>query len=81
MINFDPPHGDEDYVHRVGRTGRAGRSGTGITFVLPEQQTDVAKLAGRLGHGDAFAASGMRAAATPRPKQRPAGRQRQRRRA
>ena len=81
VINFDPPHGDEDYVHRVGRTGRAGRSGTGITFVLPEQQTDVAKLAGRLGHGDAFAASGMRAAATPRPKQRPAGRQRQRRRA
>ena len=81
VINFDPPHGDEDYVHRVGRTGRAGRSGTGITFVLPEQQTDVGKLAGRLGHGDAFAASGMRAAAAPRPKQRPAGRQRQRRRA
>ena len=81
VINFDPPHGDEDYVHRVGRTGRAGRSGTGITFVLPEQQTDVGKLAGRLGHGDAFAASGMRTASTPRPKQRPAGRQRQRRRA
>jgi ATP-dependent RNA helicase RhlE len=80
VINFDPPHGDEDYVHRVGRTGRAGRSGTGITFVLPEQQTDVGKLAGRLGHGDAFAASGMRATSTPKPKQR-AGRQRQRRRA
>ena len=61
VINFDPPHGDDDYVHRVGRTGRAGRSGTGVTFVLPEQQSDVGKLAGRLGHGDAFAASGMRA--------------------
>jgi ATP-dependent RNA helicase RhlE len=70
VINFDPPHGDEDYVHRVGRTGRAGRSGTGITFVLPDQQTDVGKLAGRLGHGDAFAASGMRVAAKPRPVQR-----------
>jgi ATP-dependent RNA helicase RhlE len=50
VINFDPPRTDEDYVHRVGRTGRAGRSGTGVTFVLPEQQGDVARLAGRLGH-------------------------------
>jgi ATP-dependent RNA helicase RhlE len=69
VINFDPPHGDDDYVHRVGRTGRAGRSGTGVTFVLPEQQRDVAKLAQRLGHGDAFAASGMRAP-TGRPRRR-----------
>jgi superfamily II DNA/RNA helicase len=59
VFNFDPPHGDDDYVHRVGRTGRAGRSGTGITFVLPEQRRDVGRLAGRLGHGTAFAASGM----------------------
>ena len=50
VINFDPPRTDEDYVHRVGRTGRAGRSGTGVTFVLPEQQHDVARLAQRLGH-------------------------------
>ena len=50
VINFDPPRTDEDYVHRVGRTGRAGRSGTGVTLVLPEQQTDVARLAQRLGH-------------------------------
>ena len=67
VINFDPPRADEDYVHRVGRTGRAGRSGTGVTFVLPEQQTDVGKLAGRLGHGAAFAASGMRQTATAPP--------------
>ena len=39
VINFDPPQGDDDYVHRIGRTGRAGRSGNGVTFVLPEQQT------------------------------------------
>ncbi len=45
VINFDPPHGDNDYVHRVGRTGRAGRSGTGITLVLPEQRRDVGRLA------------------------------------
>jgi ATP-dependent RNA helicase RhlE len=77
VINFDPPHGDDDYVHRIGRTGRAGRSGTGVTFVLPEQQTDVGRLATRLGHGDQFAASGMRAAPKPRPAAR---RQRQRQR-
>ncbi len=59
VINFDPPHTDDDYVHRVGRTGRAGRNGTGVTFVLPEQRTDVARLARRLGHHEAFAASGM----------------------
>jgi superfamily II DNA/RNA helicase len=59
VINFDPPHTAEDYVHRVGRTGRAGRTGTGVTLVLPEQELDVSKLAARLGHADAFAASGI----------------------
>jgi ATP-dependent RNA helicase RhlE len=62
VINFDPPHSDDDYVHRVGRTGRAGRSGTGITFVTPEQSADMHRLARNLGHADAFAASGMTAA-------------------
>jgi superfamily II DNA/RNA helicase len=59
VINFDPPHTSEDYVHRIGRTGRAGRTGTGITLVLPEQRLDVSRLARTLGHGDAFAASGI----------------------
>jgi ATP-dependent RNA helicase RhlE len=59
VINFDPPRTAEDYVHRVGRTGRAGRTGTGITLVLPEQELDVRKIAGRLGHGGTFAASGI----------------------
>jgi ATP-dependent RNA helicase DeaD/ATP-dependent RNA helicase RhlE len=68
VINFDPPRTGEDYVHRVGRTGRAGRSGTGVTFVLPEQQTDVGRLAGRLGHAAAFAASVDR---PPAPRGRP----------
>jgi superfamily II DNA/RNA helicase len=66
VINFDPPQGDDDYVHRVGRTGRAGRTGTGVTLVLPEQRLDVSRLAERLGHGKQFAASGMSAG----PKQR-----------
>jgi superfamily II DNA/RNA helicase len=59
VINFDPPRTSEDYVHRIGRTGRAGRAGTGITLVLPEQQLDMSRLAGRLGHAEAFAASGI----------------------
>jgi superfamily II DNA/RNA helicase len=68
VINFDPPHTDEDYVHRVGRTGRAGESGTGVTLVLPEQREDVGKLASRLGHREAFEASGMRLASTANAK-------------
>ncbi len=70
VINFDPPHGDEDYVHRVGRTGRAGRSGTGVTFVLPEQQHDVGRLAERLGHAEQFGAAGLSAPARPRTQSR-----------
>ena len=67
VINFDPPQGHDDYVHRIGRTGRAGRNGNGVTFVLPEQQHDVGRLAGRLGHGEQFAASGARRPDPPRP--------------
>jgi superfamily II DNA/RNA helicase len=53
VINFEPPHDDESYVHRIGRTGRAGRTGIGITLVADAERGDVAKLAGRLGldHG------------------------------
>jgi len=69
VINFDPPHGDEDYVHRIGRTGRAGRDGTGITFVLPDQQAEVGRLAARLGHGDRFTEAGMPPARTVRKEQ------------
>jgi ATP-dependent RNA helicase RhlE len=75
VINFDPPNLDADYVHRVGRTGRAGRTGTGITFVLPDQQEDVGRLAQRLGHGAEFSAAGLSAP----PARRPATRSRQRR--
>jgi superfamily II DNA/RNA helicase len=81
VINFDPPHGDADYVHRVGRTGRAGRSGTGVTLVLPEQAGDVSRLANRLGHGAQFAASGMVVSRPPsqgRQQQRSSGQRRRR---
>ena len=62
VINFDPPEDDTAYVHRVGRTGRAGRSGSGVTFVLPEQQRDVSRVARMLGHTQQFEREGMRVA-------------------
>ena len=61
VINFDAPADHEGYVHRTGRTGRAGRDGTAITFVLADQATDMGAIAKRLGHDEAFAATGFEA--------------------
>jgi ATP-dependent RNA helicase RhlE len=33
VINYDTPHDEEDYVHRIGRTARAEKTGIAITFV------------------------------------------------
>lgn len=38
VINFDIPHDNESYVHRIGRTGRAGRTGDAILFVAPRER-------------------------------------------
>lgn len=38
VVNYDPPHDTESYVHRIGRTGRAGRSGEAILFVTPRER-------------------------------------------
>jgi superfamily II DNA/RNA helicase len=62
VINFDPPADDKGYVHRVGRTGRAGRDGTGITLVLPEQQSEVSRVARHVGEHEQFERKGMRVA-------------------
>ena len=62
VINFDPPEEHTAYVHRVGRTGRAGRNGTGVTLVLPEQQSDVSRVARLLGETESFASEGMKVA-------------------
>jgi ATP-dependent RNA helicase RhlE len=49
VINFDPPHDHETYVHRVGRTGRAGRTGVGITLVDGHERRELGLMADRLG--------------------------------
>jgi ATP-dependent RNA helicase RhlE len=61
VINFDPLE-DIGYMQRVGRTGRAGRSGRGSTLVLPDQQTDVSRVAVLAGHKEQFERTGMRSA-------------------
>lgn len=38
IINYDLPHEDEVYVHRIGRTGRAGKKGRAISFVTPRKR-------------------------------------------
>jgi len=62
VINYDAPQDDKAYVHRVGRTARAGRSGTSITFVTPDQQGDVSRMAARLDLHEEFEQEGMKVA-------------------
>ena len=62
VVNFDPPEEHDSYVHRVGRTGRAGRGGVGVTFVLPEQQEDVSRVARLAGHTEQYASAGLKVA-------------------
>ena len=38
VINYDVPHDEEDYVHRIGRTARAGKDGRAITLISEKDQ-------------------------------------------
>jgi superfamily II DNA/RNA helicase len=60
VVNYDAPQDDKAYVHRVGRTARAGRTGTSITFVTPQQQGDVSRMAARLELHEEFEQEGMK---------------------
>ena len=37
VINYDVPHDDEDYVHRIGRTARADRDGRALTLIRGQE--------------------------------------------
>src|SRR5688572_3179881 len=41
VLNFDVPNMPEDYIHRVGRTARAEMTGDAITFVAPDEESDL----------------------------------------
>jgi len=62
VVNYDPPMDDKGYVHRAGRTARAGRTGTSVTFVTPDQQGDVSRMAARLELHEEFEEEGMKVA-------------------
>ena len=62
VVNYDAPLDDKSYVHRVGRTARAGRTGTSVTFVTPQQQGDISRMAARLDLHAEFELEGMKVA-------------------
>ncbi len=49
VLQFDTPEDHKAYVHRSGRTARAGQTGTVATFVLWNEQAEVARIQRRLG--------------------------------
>jgi ATP-dependent RNA helicase RhlE len=49
VVNFDVPEVPEDYIHRVGRTARAELTGDAITFVAPEEESDLRAIEKAIG--------------------------------
>ena len=41
VVNFDVPHSQETYTHRIGRTGRAGAEGIAITLYTEKETEDM----------------------------------------
>ncbi len=40
VVNYDLPHDEATYTHRIGRTGRAGKAGLAFTFFTQEEIRD-----------------------------------------
>jgi ATP-dependent RNA helicase RhlE len=51
VVNYDFPMHAEDYVHRIGRTGRANAIGDAISFVTPEDHSELRALERFIGRG------------------------------
>jgi ATP-dependent RNA helicase RhlE len=49
VVNFDVPHLPADYIHRVGRTARAGATGEALTFVSPEEESNLRQIERQIG--------------------------------
>jgi ATP-dependent RNA helicase RhlE len=49
VVNFDVPLVPDDYIHRIGRTGRAEASGEALTFVAPEERSELAAIERAIG--------------------------------
>ncbi|TVY12384.1 DEAD/DEAH box helicase [Candidatus Phytoplasma pini] len=44
VINYDLPHENEVYIHRIGRTGRAGKEGIAYSFISYKKINQLKKL-------------------------------------
>jgi len=44
VINYDIPHGPQDYIHRVGRTARAEETGDAVTLVTPADREALERI-------------------------------------
>jgi len=49
VINFDVPPDPESYVHRAGRTARARSTGDALTFVAPEEESEMRRIEKTIG--------------------------------
>jgi ATP-dependent RNA helicase RhlE len=80
VVNYDFPMHPEDYVHRIGRTGRAHAIGDAISFVTPDDHSELRAVERFIGRRKArrpeagrFSSKGTRADRAPQ-ESRPARR-------
>mgnify|MGYP001174558046 CR=1 FL=1 len=50
VINYDLPHNEEDYVHRIGRTARLGETGNAISLACEEYVYSLIEIENFIGH-------------------------------